>query len=915
MKTFLKKLSFFLITLTFSLTTLSQNVNIPDNEFKQALLNYSPRIDTNFDYQISVQEAAAITILDISGHQSIEDIGGICPDPNDPNCFGGGGIISFGIADFTGIEAFTNLTSLTCNNNELTSLNISTLTNLTYLDCSNNQNLNITLAYYPGISTLILPSTGSLETLILHTNDLGTLDLSSQTSLTILNTSFNHINTLTLPNTNTLTNLNTSYNLLTTLNLSAFTSLIDLSCGNNNINTLTLPITNTITSINCQRNQITTIDASPYTSIISLICDNNNINSFTLPNTNTLTTLKCFVNQIPSLDISNNTGLTHLDCRNNPLTNLNLLQNTALEILNCSATQLTSLDVTNNTHLSTIACGGNQITSLDLSRQTSLNTFYGNNNQLTSLNIKNGNNNAMNSSRFNVLNNPNLNLICVDDIAYSNSNFTNKDGQSFFSDICSFIPTNSNTITGTVSFDFDANGCDLLDTKSINTKLTNTSTNTSNVTFTDSNGQYLMYSQEANNTLDIFPNLPSFFSVSPTSQNVNFTGSGTTQNIDFCITANSIVDDVKVSLLPITESRPGFQTTVRIYYENLGSTIISGAINLTFDDTKEIYINSSETIVNQTTNSLSWNYTNLNPFEKKFIDVTFEINRPTDTVNPVNNGDVLSYSCTISPTTGDANPTDNTTILDDITIGSYDPNDIIALEGNFINENQVPDFLNYRIRFQNTGTASAINIVVKNELDTDLDWDTFEPITASHDYRISISDNNKIDFIFENIHLADSTSNEPASHGWIYYKIKPKSSFAIGDVIDNTANIYFDFNPPVITNTYQTQIEEPIVTPIDELIASIYPNPTKDIANINVNLKGRLFVFNKYGVLVFKHRLNIGVNTFNFEWLRAGRYFLKIKSKKQVIYKKLIKNKNGRGHGSSRHGNKHNNSHGKHCKH
>ncbi|MEE9406594.1 MAG: T9SS type A sorting domain-containing protein [Polaribacter sp.] len=864
MKTLLLKNQLLLFFIFISLASLSQNVNIPDPEFKQALISYSPRIDTNFDGQISVQEAQAITVLNISNHHRDEQM---MPDPNDP--FNGGSIFIFeGIYDFTGIEAFTNLTSLNCSDNDLTSLDVSALTQLTSLNCSSNINY---MGHPGGLTSLILPNAG------------------------------------------TLTQVNSSNNHLTSINLSANTSLTDINFSGNNINNLILPNTNSLTTLNVAYNQISNLNTSTYTSISSIICNNNGLTSLTLPNTTTLTTLKCYQNQLTNLDLTQNSGITWLDCRNNSLSYLILTQNIAITTLNCNSNLLTNLDLNSNTALTTVSCSNNQISTLDVSFQTNLNKLYCNNNQLTNLNIKNGNNSSITSNWFDARNNPNLNLICVDDIAQANSTFTRKDTQSYYSDICSFIPTNSNTITGTVSFDLDANGCDILDRKSINTKLTNTSTNTSNVTFTGNNGQYLLYTQEANNTLDIFSNFPSFFTVTPTTQNVNFTGSGATQVVDFCITANTQVDDVKVSILPITESRPGFQTTVRIFYENVGSTILSGDINLSFDDLKEIFIGASETVVTQTINSLSWNYTNLYPFEKNFIDVTFEINRPTDPTNPVNNGDVLTYNCTINPTTGDANSTDNTVIYNDITIGSYDPNDIIALEGNFINENQVSDFLNYRIRFQNTGTASAINIVVKNELDADLDWDSFQPITASHNYRISVTDDNKVDFIFENIHLADSTSNELGSHGWIYYKIKPKSTFAIGDVIENTANIYFDYNPPVITNTYTTQIEEPIIPEIPDLRVKVYPNPTKRFANIKVNLKGKLVVLNKYGVRVLKHRLKKGVNTFDFGWLRKGRYFLKIKSKKQVIHKKLIIKKRGKGHG---HGNGHHgNKHGRHCNH
>jgi uncharacterized repeat protein (TIGR01451 family) len=860
MKSLLLKKQLLLFLLFASLTSFSQIINFPDPVFKQALLNYTPAIDTNIDNEITVQEAALVTALEISGYEKEYQYV--------PNT--GTQVLVEGIYDFTGIENFTNLTSLICDDNDLTSLDVSALTNLEYLDCSDQINKNFTLS--------ASPFPGGLTSLI-------------------------------LPNTSTLTYIDCSKSYLTSLDVSSYTALTTLNASTNDISNLILPTSNSLIELSLYSNQLSTLDTSNFTSLTKIDCLANNLTSLVLPNTTTLTRISCSLNQLTNLNVTPYTGLERLSFSNNLLTNIDLTQNLLLNYLRLEGNQLTSLDVSANTELEDLLCFNNLITDLDLSPQTKLSYLKCNDNQLTSLNIKNGNNNLL---RLDATNNPGLNLICVDNVVEAISDFRyDVDAQTGFTDICSFAPTNSNRITGTVSFDFDANGCDPLDQKSINTKITYTGANTANATFTDNNGQYLLYTQEANNTVEIFANLPSFFSVTPTTQNVTFTGSGATQVVDFCITANTAVNDVKVNVLAISESRPGFQTTVRILYENAGSTVLSGDINLNFDDLKEIFMGASEATVSQTTNSLTWNYTNLQPFEQRFIDVTFEINRPTDPINPVNNGDVLSYNCTINPLIGDANPGDNTSNKDIITLGSYDPNDIIALEGNFIKQNQVSDFLNYRIRFQNTGTASAINVVVKNELDTDLDWDTFEPITASHDYIVNITDDNKVEFIFENIHLADSTSNEPASHGWIYYKIKPKTTFAIGDVVENTANIYFDFNPPVFTNTFTTQIKEPIVTPVDKLKVKVYPNPIKKHVNIKVNLKGKLKVFNKYGVLVFKHKLKKGLNTFDLGWLQKGRYFLKIKSQLQVKYKTLIKKnyKNGN------HGNGHNNSHGKYCNH
>lgn len=837
MTTKLLKTYLLLLFVLASISSFGQNINFTDPVFKQALLNYSPTIDTNNDGEISLQEASIITELEITDFKKEEYYDSIS----------GTYLIRDGISNFQGIENFTNLTSLICEENDLTSLDISALMQLTYLDCSRQTNSD---GFPGGLTTLILPNSSSLTHLNISDNYLTSLDVSSYTSLTNLSTTRNLISNLILPTSNSLIELNVHSNQLNTLDVSNLTSLTKISCSSNNLTTLILPNTTTLTRLNCSGNQLTSLDVTPYTALDYL--------AFSL----------------------------------NSLTTIDLSQNIVLNYLGSGANNLTSLDVSLNTNLESLFCGDNLITDLNLSTLSNLRYFNAESNQLSTLNIKNGSNEEI--IIFTIIDNPSLNLVCVDDIAFANDEFDDKDPQTGFTDICSFIPTNSNTISGTVTFDFDANGCDPLDQKLSNTQLRNTSANTFSSTFTDTNGQYILYTQEVNNTLDIIPNLPSFFTVTPNlSQNVTFTGTGATQVIDFCVTANTAVNDVKVSILPTTESRPGFETTVRVFYENAGSTSLSGTVNLTFDDLKQVFLNATEPTANQTSNALTWNYANLLPFEQRYIDVTFLINRPTDPVNPVNNGDVLSYTSTINPTNGDANPTDNTANLDDITIGSYDPNDIIALEGEFIDPNQVSEFLNYRIRFQNTGTASAINVVVENELDTDLDWGSFQPISASHDYRVNITNQNKLEFIFENIHLPDSTTNEPASNGWIFYKIKPKSTLTIGDVIENTADIYFDFNAPVITNTYTTEIKRPTIDPIPNLEGKVFPNPTKRFANIKVNLKSRLTVFNKYGIKVFKHKLKKGKNKLDFGCLQPGRYFLKIRSKDQIIYKKLIIRKKG----------------------
>ena len=162
-------------------------------------------------------------------------------------------------------------------------------------------------------------------------------------------------------------------------------------------------------------------------------------------------------------------------------------------------------------------------------------------------------------------------------------------------------------------------------------------------------------------------------------------------------------------------------------------------------------------------------------------------------------------------------------------------------------------YLNYIIRFQNTGTASAINVRVENILDNHLDWQSFQLLSTSHDNRVEINDGNQVAFFFDGIYLPDSTSNEPESHGFIAYKIKPKSDIQVGDIISNTADIYFDFNEAVITNTVTTEIVEPVS--IDEntlLNFSIYPIPTSGILTIQTKENiSQIEIYDRLGQLLF----------------------------------------------------------------
>jgi fimbrial isopeptide formation D2 family protein len=136
--------------------------------------------------------------------------------------------------------------------------------------------------------------------------------------------------------------------------------------------------------------------------------------------------------------------------------------------------------------------------------------------------------------------------------------------------------------------------------------------------------------------------------------------------------------------------------------------------------------------------------------------------------------------------------------------------------------------LTYNINFQNTGNAPAYNIVIEDTLSDKLDITTFNVLQTSHPYQLEVVNNQIIKWKFYNIMLPDSTTNEPASHGHINYQIRQKNGNQIGDVIKNKAYIYFDYNPPIITNETVNTIYQPTAIKNTTALRNqvvIYPNP------------------------------------------------------------------------------------------
>jgi gliding motility-associated-like protein/uncharacterized repeat protein (TIGR01451 family) len=148
-------------------------------------------------------------------------------------------------------------------------------------------------------------------------------------------------------------------------------------------------------------------------------------------------------------------------------------------------------------------------------------------------------------------------------------------------------------------------------------------------------------------------------------------------------------------------------------------------------------------------------------------------------------------------------------------IDSYDPNDKKVVPAGITSNHNIrgDEYLEYTIRFQNTGTASAINIKITDELDQYLDVATLKIGASSHPvvWEKTTGPTTSIIWRFNKIYLPDSTTNEPASHGFVKFRIKPKQGLHKGTVIRNKADIYFDFNSPITTNQVFNSIGLPVL--------------------------------------------------------------------------------------------------------
>ena len=442
------------------LTINAQIVNIPDINFKTALINNSS-VNTNGDDEIQVSEAESF---------------------NQPLA-----IYDRNISDLTGLESFINITYLDCSDNPINNINISNNSKLVALYC-NSTNItdidltqNIELEYIQisgnAITTIDITKNTKLLSFTCQDSQINSIDFSNNIELNFLNLSGNSLNNIDLSKNTKLDVINLNSNLISQINVSNNTLLEDLFIDSNQLTQIDISNNLNLKNLHIDKNKLTSLNTSHNVNLTGLNAEFNEINSIDLNNNINLITLKLSYNNLPTLDLTKNTQLKTLRCGKNNLTSLDLSQNvelialylfssgindldlqfnTKLKILDTQHSKINSINLLKNTLLERITMSRFNGSSIDFSKNTSLQRVYFNsspnindldfsnnpnltqlylsgNDNITRINIANNNNNII--SNFNAKNNSNLTCIQIDS-GFTPPSTWYKDTTSSYSDNC-----------------------------------------------------------------------------------------------------------------------------------------------------------------------------------------------------------------------------------------------------------------------------------------------------------------------------------------------------------------------------------------------------------------------------------------------------------------------------------------------
>jgi len=345
--------------------------------------------------------------------------------------------------------------------------------------------------------------------------------------------------------------------------------------------------------------------------------------------------------------------------------------------------------------------------------------------------------------------------------------------------------------------------------------------------YTNASGQFNFFVEKGSHTIRHLPLKNWELNTAPEQYRIQITDNHSIDNnFGFVPTVDTSIIQTYITTGP---TRCGFEVPIWMTIANNGTQTENGTVLIALDEKVKL-INSIPSVgtINDS-NELLLTIKDLAP--TKSVNYQFFLQMPgVEFIDSLVHHQVIS-----SWEQGEIiNLQDTTNSISTIRC-AYDPNDkqVKPDRSSEANYAKFGEALVYTIRFQNTGTDTAFNIVIRDQLDEYLDWNSLEVLASSHPNNTTISKSGLASFSFENILLPDSIVNEPLSHGFVKFKISPTERLAENTIVNNTAEIYFDFNPPIITNT----IKNTFVSNIPMIVtSSVLPATCSDAADGSISI-------------------------------------------------------------------------------
>ena len=316
------------------------------------------------------------------------------------------------------------------------------------------------------------------------------------------------------------------------------------------------------------------------------------------------------------------------------------------------------------------------------------------------------------------------------------------------------------------------------------------------ITASDSLGNFSVSAPAYDTMKAILPNKymvadPAYHITSPDSSAYNF-----------AINYIAGIYDLSIDFTAVQPAVRGTNVAYFMTIKNEGTEPTAAKVQLEFDPQVEFLAATiSPSSVN--VNVIEWDLPILETGESLVVKMDFYI-----TLDLLLGSEIIFSAVVFPVNVDDYFLADNSDILPQTIVGSYDPNDKLVEPLGGVSTIQIGDeeYLEYTVRFQNTGNYPAQKVWILDTLDVNLDHTSFRIVSNSHAMVWQMRDEGIVEFVFDDINLPDSISNEPESHGFVKYEIKCKKNIGADENIQNTAHIYFDFNDPITTNTVTSPI-------------------------------------------------------------------------------------------------------------